>query len=227
MTDKSIEERAAEWLENGDKGASSKCIYNFFMTGEVDSCAYPHDSADFGRCLVLVEAVPEWEKRLGELHVLDGVHGHVWQKLAIEWANLKKIYALDKKKCTQYMKTIIEPIEQASGEVADMGNGVKMSVGKSYKAGAGHNSGEAQDVGGVAGQRLKSFIERIERNEQEQADLKEDNKEIYAEAKGAGFDVKTIRKIVKLKKMDSEKLREEQELLELYASAIGMQGVLL
>ena len=95
----------------------------------------------------------------------------------------------------------------------------------------GHNSeqseADTQDVGGVAGQRLLAFIERVERLEEEKAALMEDIKEVYAEAKGVGFDVKTLRKIVKLRKMDSEKRSEEQQLLELYASAIGLQGVLL
>jgi uncharacterized protein (UPF0335 family) len=79
-----------------------------------------------------------------------------------------------------------------------------------------------QDIGGVAGQRLRSFIERIERLEEEKAALAEDVKEVYAELKGVGFDAKTTRKIVKLRKMDTEKRREEDELLELYKSAIGM-----
>ena len=78
------------------------------------------------------------------------------------------------------------------------------------------------DVGGVAGQRLKSFVERIERLEEEKAALMEDIKEVYAEAKGTGFDTKTMRKIVSLRKMDHEKRRESEELLDLYKSAIGM-----
>ncbi len=82
--------------------------------------------------------------------------------------------------------------------------------------------GEARDVGGVAGERLRSFIERIERLEEEKAALMEDIKETYAEAKGTGFDVKTIRKIISLRKMDNEKRRESEELLDLYKSAIGM-----
>lgn len=82
--------------------------------------------------------------------------------------------------------------------------------------------GGVQDVGGVAGQRLTAFIERIERLEEEKAALMEDLKEVYAEAKGVGFDVKTIRKIISLRKMDTEKRRESEELLDLYKSAIGM-----
>ncbi len=81
---------------------------------------------------------------------------------------------------------------------------------------------EGKDVGGVAGKRLKSFIERVERLEEEKTALSEDIKEVYAEAKATGFDVKTMRKIVRLRKMDVEKRREEDELLEVYRAAIGI-----
>lgn len=84
-----------------------------------------------------------------------------------------------------------------------------------------------KDVGGIGGERLFSFIERIERLEEEKAALMEDIKAVYSEAKSTGYDVKIIRKIVALRKMEIEARREQQELLELYASAIGMQGVLL
>lgn len=80
-----------------------------------------------------------------------------------------------------------------------------------------------QDVGGVAGQRLNSFIERIERLEEEKAALMEDIKEVYAEAKGVGFDVKVMRKLISLRKMDTEKRRELEDILELYKAAIGMR----
>ena len=87
----------------------------------------------------------------------------------------------------------------------------------------GQSDDEAQDVGGVAGKRLRAFLERIERLEEEKAALAEDIKEIYGEAKAVGFDVKTMRKVLKLRKMDIEKRREEDELLELYKAAIGME----
>ena len=80
-----------------------------------------------------------------------------------------------------------------------------------------------KEVGGVTGERLRSFIERVERLEEEKSALAEDIKDIYAEAKGFGFDAKTMRKIVRLRKMDLEKRREEDELLELYKAAIGME----
>lgn len=82
---------------------------------------------------------------------------------------------------------------------------------------------ESKDVGGVAGKRLVSFLERIERLESEKTDLGDDIKDVYAEAKGVGFDIKIVRRIIKLRKMEPEKRREEDELLELYKSAIGMR----
>lgn len=83
------------------------------------------------------------------------------------------------------------------------------------------------DTQGVAGKRLKSFIERIERLEEEKAAIMADIKDIYAEAKGIGFDTPTIRKIVQLRKKDQEKIQEAASLLEIYGAAIGMQRVLL
>ncbi len=81
----------------------------------------------------------------------------------------------------------------------------------------------ANDTQGVSGQRLKAFIERVERLEEEKAGLAEDIKDIMAEAKGVGFDTKTMRKIIRLRKMDKQKREEEEELLELYKSAIGLE----
>jgi uncharacterized protein (UPF0335 family) len=75
----------------------------------------------------------------------------------------------------------------------------------------------------VSAERLKSFIKRIEKVEEDRAAVAEDLKEIYSEAKSAGFDTTIIRKIVVLRKKELEKRREEQELLELYMSAVGME----
>jgi len=85
------------------------------------------------------------------------------------------------------------------------------------------SEGTTQDTGGVSGQRLKAFIERIERLEEEKAALAEDIKDIYAESKAVGFDSKIMRKVIRLRKMETEKRREEEELLELYKSAIGLE----
>lgn len=75
---------------------------------------------------------------------------------------------------------------------------------------------------GVSGQRLKSFIERIERLSEERQAISEDIRDVYAETKSTGFEPKIIRKIVSLRKQNIEKRREEQELIELYKAALGM-----
>jgi len=81
----------------------------------------------------------------------------------------------------------------------------------------------AESSGGISGDRLRSIIKRIEKLEEDKAGISEDIKEVYAEAKGTGFDVKIIRQIVRLRKVEVEKRREHEELLDLYMSAIGME----
>jgi len=78
------------------------------------------------------------------------------------------------------------------------------------------------DVGGIAGERLKSFIERIERLEEEKRALAEDIKEVYAEAKGTGFDTKIMRQLIRIRKRDQDELDEEETLLDVYKRALGM-----
>ena len=78
------------------------------------------------------------------------------------------------------------------------------------------------DVGGVAVERLKSFIERIERLEEEKRGLSGDIKEVYAEARGSGFEPKIMRQVVKLRRMDKADVDEEESLLDLYKRALGM-----
>ena len=76
----------------------------------------------------------------------------------------------------------------------------------------------------AAGQ-LRALIERIERLEEEKKTIAEDVKEVYAEAKGNGFDTKAIRTIIRWRKKDQAKREEEATVLELYAGALGMTGV--
>ena len=68
---------------------------------------------------------------------------------------------------------------------------------------------------------LKAIIERIERLEEDKAAIAADLKEVFAEAKGNGFDVKTLRKVIRIRKQDTAKRQEEEALLDLYLSAIG------
>jgi|HubBroStandDraft_1064217.scaffolds.fasta_scaffold00033_25 uncharacterized protein (UPF0335 family) len=78
------------------------------------------------------------------------------------------------------------------------------------------------DVGGVAADQLRALVERIERLEEEKKALQEDIKDVYAEAKGNGFDVKILRKIISLRKRDRAEVDEEETILELYLRALGM-----
>jgi len=69
---------------------------------------------------------------------------------------------------------------------------------------------------------LKAVIERIERLEEEKKVTSDDIREVYAEAKGNGFDVRALRSIVRMRKLDSDERREQQEVLETYMHALGM-----
>ena len=80
------------------------------------------------------------------------------------------------------------------------------------------------DVGGIAGDRLKSFIERIERLEEEKKALANDIKEVFAEAKGNGFDTKIMRQVVRLRKLDTADRQEQEAILDLYLGALGMRS---
>lgn len=84
----------------------------------------------------------------------------------------------------------------------------------------GHNS----KTESVAADQLKSIIERVERLEEEKAALADDIKDVYGEAKANGFDTKMLRKVVALRKRDRDELAEENAILDLYLSALGMDA---
>ena len=106
---------------------------------------------------------------------------------------------------------------------------------------AGHNSGadeaelqsmledensEEQDSNatgeGAAGERLRSFIQRVERLEEEKKTIADDIREVYAEAKANGFDPKIMRQVVRIRKMDAADRAEQEAILETYLNALGM-----
>nr|ACZ28650.1 hypothetical protein [uncultured organism] len=75
---------------------------------------------------------------------------------------------------------------------------------------------------GVAGDHLRSFIERIERLEEEKKTISDDIREVYAEAKGNGFDAKILRQVVRIRKLDKAERMEQEAILDLYLHALGM-----
>lgn len=78
------------------------------------------------------------------------------------------------------------------------------------------------DVGGIAVDRLRSIIERVERLEEERKALADDIKDIFAEAKSAGFEVKVIKQILRIRKQEPAEVEEQETLLDLYRRALGM-----
>lgn len=90
-------------------------------------------------------------------------------------------------------------------------------MAKGKTAGIGHNR-----VGGVAVDQLKSIIGRVEKLEEEKAGISEDIRDVFNEAKGNGFDVKGIRKILALRKLDAQEREEQETILVVYQRALGM-----
>jgi uncharacterized protein (UPF0335 family) len=86
---------------------------------------------------------------------------------------------------------------------------------------------ETTNVGGIAADQLRSYIERIERLDEEKSALSQDMKEVFAEAKANGFDVKVMRQILKERKLDKDDRAEAETLLNLYRKALGMQPSML
>jgi uncharacterized protein (UPF0335 family) len=91
---------------------------------------------------------------------------------------------------------------------------------KTEDPGIGHNSENT-----VAGAELRSFIERIERLEEEKAGIAGDIKEVFAELKGRGFDAKAVREILRRRRQDQSELQEFAAIVELYCQALGMNNV--
>lgn len=89
----------------------------------------------------------------------------------------------------------------------------------------GHNSGAGSETHVIARDQLKAFIERIERLEEEKKTITDDIKDVYGEAKSMGFDTKILRKLISMRKEDTDALREYFAILDTYLEAIGMGGV--
>jgi uncharacterized protein (UPF0335 family) len=84
----------------------------------------------------------------------------------------------------------------------------------------GTDSGEK--IGGIAAEALQQYVDRIEKLEEERKALSEDIKQVYGEAKSTGFDVKILRRIISLRKVEEHDRKEMEELLEVYMRALGM-----
>lgn len=233
MTIDKNDTRLVKWTSRESFGSSARTMLNFLGMEITMEPSYPHDSSDFGRCLKVLQDFPEWEARLPEMYKLPGVAGEVWAALAPMWGTLKGLYMQDANLCSRAIKAIIAPLEAESGQVIPVGKNAKIILpcalvseksADHEKASVGPQHGKNDEKpADVSGRRIKSYLERIERLEEEKKGMADDIKDIYAEAKGTGFDPSILRKMIRLRKMDIEKRREEDALLELYMAAIGME----
>ncbi len=89
-------------------------------------------------------------------------------------------------------------------------------------SGASAKKDQDAEVGGIAADRLRSIVERIERLEEERKGLADNIKDIFAEAKSAGFDVKVVRQIISIRKKEPAEVEEQETLFDLYRRALGM-----
>ncbi|ARU03000.1 DNA translocase FtsK [Yoonia vestfoldensis] len=215
-----------DWLESGDTGASVRAIVAH-LTGIGESTGiYPSDAADFGRCERMLATVPGLRP---ELHRMTEINDY-WAALVPQWDAIRG--SSDQ---TAMIKTIVQPIEERDpghiplGEDAHMRTGSKITFKASgVKAKRNHMKPDpefdaARDkVNSVAAEELRQFIERFERLEAEKKDITDGQKEVMAEAKGRGYDTKVLRKIMPIRKRDANDLAEEQAVMDLYMSALGM-----
>jgi len=127
-------EKALDWIVGNDTGSSSKALWAFMMGRKTDG-SYPHDPADLGRCLRLLELVPEWKVRIPEMASVSPY----WAALVSRWLELASTMAeeagpqfnnrVNATKTYALMKVILDPIEKADRRVFSMGNGVTMRFG--------------------------------------------------------------------------------------------------
>ena len=237
-----VDSTAYQYLRDHLKGASAKSIaaqLGGFGTQRGD---YPHDADDFGRCEALLDAIPEFRDRLDEM---AGVNAY-WHHLVKAWP---KILAADDRSAA--IKRVIAPIEKLDpahapmGESASMrtGLGVSFSLDDYQRAGDATKNGAAKvarkkgkppmkpdpdfdrmsaDAYNVTAEELRQFVERYEHLEQEKKDITDQQKEVMAEAKGRGYDTKVLKKVIALRKRKPDELAEEQAVLDLYKTALGM-----
>jgi uncharacterized protein (UPF0335 family) len=97
-----------------------------------------------------------------------------------------------------------------------------MSVTSTASNGANHQPAARAKGDGVAAAELRQFIERIERLEEEKKAISDDIRDVFAEMKGRGYEVKAVRQIIKIRKQDKAERQEQEAILETYMQALGM-----
>jgi uncharacterized protein (UPF0335 family) len=204
-------------------GASAQSIWAHLVEGAGPQHGdYPSDAGDFDRCESFLIANPELR---ADFERMAGVNAY-WAALVPQWNALRLMVKED---VNAELKAILAPIQKADPHHVSLGGGASMRLGpNAFKntpreepvmSGPGHNSSNAYSV---TADELRQFIERYEQLEAEKKDVTEGQKELMAEAKGRGYDTKVMRKVIALRKRKPDDIAEEEAVLELYKSALGM-----
>lgn len=124
---KSIEARAAEWAAIGETGVSSKAMLST-MLGKPpkDRFCYPHDGGDLGRCIGLLDAIPEYRDRLPEMKAV----GPEWGALVENWTELEAMWRRKDAKLYDRMKSILDPIERTNPNLVKFGPSIAVHMGR-------------------------------------------------------------------------------------------------
>lgn len=231
-----------EWLASGKTGASSLSIVARLTGQGKQTGCYPADESDFNRCEYLLEMVPDL---LPNLNMMVDVNAY-WAALIPQWEEIKR-----SGNKSDLIASIVHPIEAADPAHIKISEGVSIRIGvidfgiaaDPIAEGADHARAEVEKAArkgrppmksdpdfavhndqayNVTADELRQFIERAERLAAEKKDIAEQEKELFAEAKGRGYDTKVMRKIIALRKRSADEVAEEDAILELYKSALGM-----
>lgn len=218
-----------QWLKSVNLGASAQSIAAHLAGFGNQMGSYPHDAGDFGRCEWLLNEAPELRP---DMHRMAEVNAY-WAALVPRWDEICQTFSVNQ---TALIKAITAPIQmvdpghiQMSGiasmrMVANTFEQAEIAKAKKEKPmpAAGHNSGNVIDTYTVTADELRQFIERYEHLEAEKKDVAEQQKELMLEARGRGYDTKVMRKVVALRKRKPDEIAEEEAVLDIYKSALGM-----
>lgn len=123
----SAEKRAAQWAASGNTGSSSLALLGVMVGKPPESrFCYPHDGGDLGRCIGLLDAVPEYRVRLPEMKTV----GPEWVALVANWDELETMHRAKDSRLYDRMKEILEPIERTNPKLVKFGNGSSIYFGR-------------------------------------------------------------------------------------------------
>ena len=240
---RSTEERPGRMV--APTGASARSIFvHLGGVGKQDG-DYPRDADDFGRCEAFLEANPALDAIFPRMVEVNAY----WAALVPRWREIQRI---DREGKTALIREIIRPIQAADPSHAQIGiasirtgpitfMGVDLATGPDQtstvnltreqieamtKRKPDPAAPEFESVNNhnyaVSSDELRQFIERAEQLASEKKDIAEQEKELFAEAKGRGYDTKVLRKVIALRKRKPDDIAEEEAVLEMYKQALGM-----